>query len=67
MLAIVIHRGKPNVVLPGLLVYECNYGPDRNQWNKWKSAEETFLLNNYSEVNVQALVYLNIFTYSPQC
>ena len=39
LLALVPKRDKPHVVVPGLHILECNYGPERNKWNKRKAAE----------------------------
>ena len=38
-LAVVPKKGKPHVVLPGLHILNCNYGPEQNKWNKRKAAE----------------------------
>ena len=39
LLPLVPKRDKPHVVVPGLHILECNYGPERNKWNKRKAAE----------------------------
>ena len=39
LLALVPKRDKPHIVVPGLHILECNYGPERNKWNKRKAAE----------------------------
>ena len=39
LLAVVLKKGKPHVVLPGLHILDCNYGPEQNKWNKRKDAE----------------------------
>ena len=32
-------REQPHIVLSGILVYECNYGPGRNLTDKWEAME----------------------------
>ena len=32
-------KDKPHIVLPGLHILDCNYGPEQNKWNKKKAAE----------------------------
>ena len=39
VLAVVPKKDKPHVVLPGIHILDCNYGPERNKWNKQKAAE----------------------------
>ena len=39
LLAVVPKKDKPHVVLPGLHILDCNYGPERNKWNNRKAAE----------------------------
>ena len=39
LIPVVPRREKPHIVLPGILVYECNYGPERNSTNKPKATE----------------------------
>ena len=37
--ALLVVVPKKDVVLPGLHILDCNYGPERNKWNKRKAAE----------------------------
>ena len=37
LVPVVPRREQPHIVLPGILVYECNYGPERNSTNKQKA------------------------------
>ena len=39
LIPVVPRREQPHIVLPGILVYECNYGPERNLTNKQKAME----------------------------
>ena len=39
VLSVVPRNDKPHVVLSGIHILDCNYGPERNQWNKKKAAE----------------------------
>ena len=39
LLAVVPKKDKPHIVLPGLHILDCNYGPEQNKWNKRKAAE----------------------------
>ena len=39
VLAVVPKNDKPHVVLSGVHILDCNYGPERNKWNKKKAAE----------------------------
>ena len=39
LIPVVPRREQPHIVLPGILVYECNYGPERNTTNKQKAME----------------------------
>ena len=38
MLPLIPRMDKPHVVLNGQIKQECNYGPNRNLWQKWKWA-----------------------------
>ena len=39
VLAVVPKNDKPTVVLSGIHILDCNYGPEHNKWNKNKAAE----------------------------
>ena len=39
IIPVVPRREQPHIVLPGILVYDCNYGPERNAMNKWKAMD----------------------------
>ena len=39
LVPVVPRREQPHIVLPGILVYECNYEPERNAMNKRKAME----------------------------
>ena len=39
VLSVVPKNDKPHVVLSGIHILDCNYGPERNKWNKKKAAE----------------------------
>ena len=39
LMPVVPRREQPHIVLPGILFYECNYGPESNLTNKWKAME----------------------------
>ena len=39
LIPVVPRREQPHIVLPGILVYKCNYGLERNSMNKWKAME----------------------------
>ena len=34
LIPVVPRREQPHIVLPGIPIYECNYGPERNSTNK---------------------------------
>ena len=39
LVPVVPRRDQPHIVLPGILVYDCNYGPERNATNKWNAMD----------------------------
>ena len=57
LLAVVPRREQPHIVLLGILVYECNYGLERNLTNKWKAIEHCQKKQNvdHSQASVSKL------------
>ena len=39
VLVMVLKKDQPHVVLLGIHILDCNYGPERNKWNKQKAAK----------------------------
>ena len=39
LIPVVPRREQPHIVLPDILVYDCNYGPERNVTNKRKAMD----------------------------